>query len=437
MKLHEWIKINKNNITQELVDISTELKYNSMKQKVQWRCQKGHIYKAEPRRILVMGRGCPFCSGKQVSDEYNSLYKTHPKLAEEWDYSVNDSLGINPHTVTAGSNKIVGWKCKNGHTWKAMIANRGIRNSGCPHCNSGSQTSFMEQLVYTLILNNYQDALNRAILNGFEFDIWIPSINVAIEYNGRLYHSDLSNKTNIRHKLKEDHAAGSGIQLININEMYDNIGVNIDGLNINIGANNSSANRDKLISIIATALQEVFETKLNIAFSNISTSTICEDTNKRIEEVEISGSLGSLYPDISKEWDEDTNGNITPFMVRPSSNKKYTWKCNVCQYKWVTSPAHRVNDGTGCPACAARRSGGGSHLLLVGENDLMSLRPDIYKQIDFEKCSEDGINPSELRIKSNKRIWWKCVTCGNSWQAPVSRRTTYNSGCPYCTHRKV
>jgi Zn finger protein HypA/HybF involved in hydrogenase expression len=61
-------------------------------------------------------------------------------------------------------------------------------------------------------------------------------------------------------------------------------------------------------------------------------------------------SLGVLYPELVKEWDDE---KISPFEIRESSNNKINWKCIGCNYKWKTAVANRTGkNATGCPQCA-------------------------------------------------------------------------------------
>jgi len=97
--------------------------------KVGWQCEQAHIWKATVAS-RSSGSGCPICSGHQVLAGYNDLATTNPELAAqafEWD----------PTTLSAGSQKKVGWQCEQGHTWKAGIDSRS-RGDGCPIC-SGRQ----------------------------------------------------------------------------------------------------------------------------------------------------------------------------------------------------------------------------------------------------------------------------------------------------------
>ena len=64
---------------------------------------------------------------KYVSD--NAL------LMAEWDWEKNSPLGLSPSELVIGCGKKAWWKCASGHKWQASIANRAIRNTGCPYCS--------------------------------------------------------------------------------------------------------------------------------------------------------------------------------------------------------------------------------------------------------------------------------------------------------------
>jgi hypothetical protein len=90
-----------------------------------WKCELGHVWisKVADRSN---GNGCPFCSGCRVFVGFNDLATTNPVLAAQAD-------GWDPTTLSAGSNKKMGWKCLHGHKWKSTIANRS-GGTGCPTC---------------------------------------------------------------------------------------------------------------------------------------------------------------------------------------------------------------------------------------------------------------------------------------------------------------
>ncbi len=62
-------------------------------------------------------------------------------------------------------------------------------------------------------------------------------------------------------------------------------------------------------------------------------------------------SLAVINPNLSKEWDYMENCSLTPELVFANSNKKVSWICNECGYKWSAKINNR-NNGKGCPQCA-------------------------------------------------------------------------------------
>lgn len=97
-----------------------------------WRDVYGHQWAATISNRLYLGQGCPFCAGKRVLAGYNDLTTTYPKLALQWHPTRNGTL--TPKEVSAGSGKNVWWVCDEKHEWKAPVARRAKKQSGCPVC---------------------------------------------------------------------------------------------------------------------------------------------------------------------------------------------------------------------------------------------------------------------------------------------------------------
>ena len=90
-------------------------------------------------------------------------------------------------------------------------------------------------------------------------------------------------------------------------------------------------------------------------------------------------------------------------------------------HRWQASIVSRTK-GSKCPYCSGI-------CVIRGKNDLATLRPDIAAEWNDEKNGE--LKPCNLKIKSNKKVWWKCKN-GHEWQAIISNRTNKNQGCPFC-----
>ena len=128
--------------------------YGSSK-KVWWKCANGHEWQSTV--VNRQQRGCPICSNKQVLKGYNDLATTNPELASEWHTERNGTL--TPQMVTAGSNKVVWWKCSKGHEWKTQV-NARSQGIGCAKCSAHLRTSFPEQAVFFYVKQAYPDAIN-------------------------------------------------------------------------------------------------------------------------------------------------------------------------------------------------------------------------------------------------------------------------------------
>ena len=154
--------------------------------KIWWQCEKGHEWEASIAN-RSKGVGCPYCSNQRVCVD-NSLQSLNSELSKQWHPTKNGEL--TPNDVISGSGQKVWWQCEKGHEWKASIAKR-TSGRGCPTCASESKTSFPEQAIYFYLKELFVDTLNRYRYNDkWEIDVFVPSLNFGIEYNGIFYHKN-------------------------------------------------------------------------------------------------------------------------------------------------------------------------------------------------------------------------------------------------------
>lgn len=69
----------------------------------------------------------------------------------------------------------------------------------------------------------------------------------------------------------------------------------------------------------------------------------------------------------------------------------------------------------------------------IGINDFASQRPDILNEWDIEK--NGALAPTDVAVRSNKKIWWKCAL-GHSWQESPDKRFK-GQNCPFCSGKRV
>lgn len=179
-----------------------------------WECEHGHQYQARIVDRTRNGHGCPTCGGKRVLAGFNDLATVHPDLAEEW-----DDEGKSPTEVTRGSAYRARWKCrKAGHQWYASVADRACKKNGCPECAAKTFVSAAENDIagHLRSLGLNVETTVRRFPNIHELDIFLPDLNVAVEYNGLYWHSEEKGRDRDYHKNKHDACAAQGIRLIQV-----------------------------------------------------------------------------------------------------------------------------------------------------------------------------------------------------------------------------
>lgn len=126
------------------------------------------------------------------------------------------------------------------------------------------------------------------------------------------------------------------------------------------------------------------------------------------------------FPDIAKEW--DFNQNIKqPEDYSAISRETVWWKCKVCLNSWEARIDSRTHAKNGCPFCAGLKA--------TSTDNLLVKYPLICKEWDYAK---NGTRPEDYRSHSEKKAWWKCLSCGNGWKATITHRVD-GTGCPNCT----
>ena len=121
------------------------------------------------------------------------------------------------------------------------------------------------------------------------------------------------------------------------------------------------------------------------------------------------------------DWDKNNELGVFPDKITCGSNKKVWWKCQK-NHSYLSTPYHRT-EGKNCPYCANRK-------VLIGFNDLATTHPNIARDWDYEK--NNPLLPTEVVGTSSKKVWWKCPTCGHSWNTEIRHRTQRNTACPVC-----
>lgn len=134
--------------------------------------------------------------------------------------------------------------------------------------------------------------------------------------------------------------------------------------------------------------------------------------------------FATTNPELLKEWDYSRN-TIDPTTITYGNNNKVWWICSKGHSFEAVVSSRAGKQKTSCPYCAHQKP-------IVGENDLATTNPGLLIEWDYEK---NAINPQDVFLKSNKKIWWLCNK-GHSYAALISDRAS-GKGCPICANRKV
>lgn len=129
-----------------------------------------------------------------------------------------------------------------------------------------------------------------------------------------------------------------------------------------------------------------------------------------------------------RDWCITNNIDLIQFLLNKADANNYSYSSH-CKVYWKCSKGHifsrAIMNMTSrrkftCTVCSGKK-------ILIGYNDLVTTRPDLAEEWDYDK---NAILPTEVTAGAFKDVWWKCKN-NHSWRARISARD-YRNGCPYC-----
>jgi hypothetical protein len=379
--------------------------------KIWWKCRLGHHWETAIK-YRTIGTGCPYCAGKKAWPGFNDLATLEPDLSKEWDYENND--GLRPEHFTRRSNKVVWWKCELGHSYAMMINNRTSKRQNCSYCSGHKVLMGFNDLLTTnpSAAKEWDYVKNK----GLRPERFTKSAHDKVWWQCKLGHSW---KAAIYSRKKHNcpHCHGNAL----------NPGVN-DLLTVNprVAGQWDYAKNDGMRpeSVAANAAvyawwlcEKKHSWRAKVSNRNHgSNCPVCD--NKAV----LKGFNDLLFidPNLCKEWDYEKNKEMRPDDVVANSGKYAWWKCKR-NHSWRAKIAERRR-GAKCPCCAGK-------VVVFGENDLQTLRPDIADDWDCGK--NGGLTPAQVTVQSTQTVWWLCPKHKHNYKAIVYNRTN-GTGCPYC-----
>ena len=177
-----------------------------------WDCDTcGEPFSRSPKGIHGDTVRCESCSYSHRA----VAYATNAAAGNPLEAELRSQL-VNPDLMTAaGSPTKLQWVCAEGHTWWAAPKDR-VRGTGCPACAKHISRAEIEVADYVRTLVDDLVTSTRKVIAPYELDMWVPSRNVAIEFNGLYWHSEDAGKGRYYHQKKWQRCADQGVQLITV-----------------------------------------------------------------------------------------------------------------------------------------------------------------------------------------------------------------------------
>ena len=221
--------------------------------------------------------------------------------------------------------------------------------SGCSQCTN--QTSLAELRIFSEMRYLFQDTKHRHKYKKVEFDVFVPSLNLAIEYDGAYWHEE---------KLKKDLAKNhfcelNGIKLVRVREAP------LDKLT----KNDIILRKGKLNKLILNKIiKNLFYGVYSIEFEDLRIRYYLEAkeflNEKYFKELETyrplpakERNIVATNPELLEVWDYEKNAPLTPEHFTGGSNTDVHWKCRKDHSYKKTIVARR--DSIGCPICYRNR----------------------------------------------------------------------------------
>ena len=211
----------------ELKEINNNIEiigeYKTSYIKIKCRCKlDGYEWETTPTNLLN-NHGCPKCSGK---------------VRKNTEYFINELKEINNDIEVLGEyiNAFTKIKCRckiDGNIWFTS-PHELLKNIGCPQCNESKGEKRIRKYLDNKNINyekqyRFNDCKNKKTL---PFDFYIPSLNIAIEYDGEQHYKIVKHfggldkfiKTKVRDTIKTIYCEENNIKLIRIPYWdFDNI----------------------------------------------------------------------------------------------------------------------------------------------------------------------------------------------------------------------
>ena len=275
------------------------------------------------------------------------MEQNNPHLLSQWNTELNGEL--TPGNVAVFSHQKVWWRCEHGHEWQSVVKSRTV-GDGCPVCSNHTVQAGVNDLATVLPELAAQ---------------WHPTKNGDLTPD-KVFPGTKQKVWWVCEKGHEWQAQ--------INSRKQGCGCPVcAGRSVLPGENDLGSQFPEIAAQWHPEKNGERAPQNVSAFSNHKAWWICElgheyetviaeRTDKSKGCPYCAGrrvlpgfnDLATLSPEIAEQWHPELNGDLTPEMVTPGSNKKVWWRCED-GHVWQAYIYSRTGKRThGCPTCAGR-----------------------------------------------------------------------------------
>ncbi len=314
------------------------------REKVNWRCSKGHEWQATVDSRVHSGRGCPYCAGQVIMPGETDIESVNPRMAALWHPTLNGDL--TPSDISPGSQKRVWWQCERGHAWQAPTYSIKA-GTNCPYCSGRNPIVGETDLATTHphLLNMWSDhneLTPKEVTAGSHRKVWWRCekgheweslvVSYAIDGCGCPY-------------CAGKRAIPGETDLATVNPEI-------------LAEWDYEKNEVSPSELLPSSHDRVWwKCELGHSWQAMVFSRTREKnagcpycTGRKV--LPGFNDLATLKPGLSEEWYQPLNGELKPTDVTLGSNKKVYWRCGEHHVWQAFIYARTKPNGTGCPFCA-------------------------------------------------------------------------------------
>lgn len=281
-------------------------------------------------------------------------------------------------------------------------------------------TSLEEIRLFYFIRQIFPNAINRFKIKhkytkNAELDIFVPHLNLGIEYDGVYYH-------NSKRMIKKD---------TNKNNACEDMGIII--LRIREKGLEKLSNHDIIYDyVLKNSHRHSFKEVADFIIRNFTLTQMEQESINSLDydkfeigpeilnlydELEFEKSLISLNNELSKEWNYKRNNGLTPDKIRPNSDLLVWWNCVNCDNEWQATVHERHRNGKKCLKCKS----------------ISTKLPELIKE--WHSVKNENLTPDDVTFASHKKYWWICKL-GHEYKTSVHTKSKGGT-CPYCSGHKL